>query len=129
MPRTKSLTALDSQVVSLATQFGSAVAKVVRDNIAAEVAKALRGLSAKNGVAKSGGGGGRGRRQRADGAAVQKRLIDALAGAKKGLRTGELTAKTGIHRGAVEYHLRALRTKRRARVVGTRGKARWFAAK
>jgi hypothetical protein len=126
MPRTKSLTALDSQVVSLATQFGSAVAKVVRDNIAAEVAKALRGMSAKNGAAKTSGGG---RRRRADGAAVQKRLLDALAGVKKGLRTGELTAKTGIHRGAVEYHLRALRTKRQARVVGTRGKARWFAAR
>jgi len=121
MPRRRKTSALDDQIISLATQFGQAVARVVRGSIGAEVARVIDGRpqAAAPSAAR--------RRKRADGPAVQKKILDILGRAKNGLQTGQLVGKAGIHRGAVEYHLRLLRKQRKTRVVGTRGQARWLA--
>ncbi|HWE28085.1 MAG TPA: hypothetical protein VHB97_08795 [Polyangia bacterium] len=95
----------------------------MRESIAAEVAKVI-GARRVNGTSAK----GHRRRKRADGTAVQKKLLDLLGGAKKGLATGDIAQKTDVHRGAIEYHLRVLRAKKKTRVVGNRGQARWFAA-
>jgi hypothetical protein len=123
MPRPRKTSALDQHIISLATQFGQAVARAVRDSIGAEVSRVIAGRS----TAAAPASGGPRRRKRADGTAVQKKVLDILGRAKKGLQTGQLVEKTGIHRGAVEYHLRLLRKQRKTKVVGTRGQARWLA--
>jgi predicted transcriptional regulator len=56
-------------------------------------------------------------------------LLAALKGSKKGLSLSDVIKKVGAPRTAVKYHLRALRSRRKARVAGTRQLARWFASK
>jgi hypothetical protein len=65
-------------------------------------------------------------RSRAGAAQLQDKLLGVLKGGK-GLQLGEIVKKVGADSGAVQYHLRALRTKNLARVVGDRKQARWFA--
>jgi Bacterial regulatory protein, arsR family len=125
MPRPRKTSALDEQIISLATQFGQAVARAVRESIGAEVGRVIAGRPER--AASASAAAGPRRRKRADGPAVQKKIIDILGRAKKGLQTGQLVDRTGMHRGAVEYHLRLLRKQRKTRVVGTRGQARWLA--
>jgi hypothetical protein len=121
MPRRHDDPTLDGKIISLATDFGRAVAELVREHMRTEVFRVF-------GTQKNEPTVPRGRRgKRADGAVVQKKIADALAGAKKGLGLTELVEKIHLDRGVVGYHLRALRAKRIARVVGTRGQARWFA--
>src|SRR5437870_10818477 len=45
---------------------------------------------------------------------------------KKGLSLAELVKKSGVDRGAVKYHLRALRRARKVKLVGDRKTALWF---
>jgi hypothetical protein len=73
------------------------------------------------------GRGRRGRRGSSAGAAIQGKLLAAL-GHKKGLSMSEVVKRASLPRGAAAYHLRVLRGKKKVRVVGTRGQARWFAA-
>jgi hypothetical protein len=80
-------------------------------------------------------GGGRGngarargpRRDRSAGKQLQEKLHEALKGAKNGFSLGELAEKVGSSKEAIGYHLRVLRDGKKARVVGTRGTARWHA--
>jgi hypothetical protein len=52
----------------------------------------------------------------------------ALMNRKKGLSLGELVEASGAGRGAVKYHLRALRREKKAKLVGDRKTAKWFSA-
>jgi hypothetical protein len=87
-------------------------------------------LIAKSAAPATGGARGarRGRRGRRGGGEVQTKLLTILKGAKSGLSLGQLSEKTGgLDRGAIKYHLRALRSQKKARVVGDRKLARWHA--
>jgi len=68
-----------------------------------------------------------GRRRRAD-SGMQQKLVLAMKGSKAGLSLGQLVKAVGGNRGAVKYHLRALRAQKKARVKGDRKLARWMAA-
>lgn len=69
------------------------------------------------------------RKPRVGGAELQRQLLGALKRyPKKGAALGELVKGIGADRSSVQYHLRALRAGKQARVVGERGDARWFAA-
>lgn len=62
------------------------------------------------------------------GAAIRDKLIATLK-AGKGFQLREVVERSGLDAGAVQYHLRALRSAKLARVVGSRKEARWFSAK
>jgi hypothetical protein len=66
-------------------------------------------------------------RSRAGAAKLQDKLLAVLK-ANKGLQFGDVVKKSGAAAGPVQYHLQALRTKKKARVQGKRSAARWFAA-
>jgi hypothetical protein len=70
-----------------------------------------------------------GTRTRAGAARIQERLLSTLKGAKSGLSLGQIVKRSGAERTAVKYHLRRLRAQKKARVVGDRKLARWFAGK
>jgi hypothetical protein len=70
----------------------------------------------------------RGRRRGGGDSAVQQKLLATLKGAKGGLSLGDLVKRVGAQRGAVKYHLRALRAQKKVRVKGDRKLARWMAA-
>src|SRR5262249_30077626 len=70
----------------------------------------------------------RGRRRRGGESALQQKLIDTLKASKGGLSLGDLIKKVGGQRGAVKYHLRALRAQKKVKVKGDRKLARWMAA-
>jgi hypothetical protein len=82
-----------------------------------------RGAAASSGRALAGHHASRGR---AGAERLQEKLIAALKG-KKGLQLKEIVKRVGADSGAVQYHLRKLRSQKRARVVGDRKEARWFA--
>jgi hypothetical protein len=67
------------------------------------------------------------RRDRTAGKQLQEKLHETLKGAKNGFSLGELAEKVGSTKEAIGYHLRVLRDGKKARVVGTRGTARWHA--
>lgn len=69
---------------------------------------------------------GRGPGRRAGGEAVREKLLAQLKGSK-GLSLSELTAKTKITPSIIGYNLRELRTAKKARLVGSRRQAKWFA--
>jgi hypothetical protein len=103
----------------------------------AATAKLLEGLagrpgagaraSAGRGAAASSGNGRRGRRASGAGEALRAKLFSALKGAKNGLSLADVAKRAGVPRAASKYHLRALRAQKKARVVGDRRRARWFA--
>jgi len=67
------------------------------------------------------------RRGRAGGSSkIQDKLLATLK-AGKGLQLKDVVARSRLDTGAVQYHLRALRAKKKVRVVGSRKEARWFA--
>jgi hypothetical protein len=66
-------------------------------------------------------------RSRAGAAELRDKLLSTLKGAK-GLALSQVVKRVGGSRVAVQYHLKILRGQRKARVVGKRGGARWFAA-
>lgn len=68
-----------------------------------------------------------GTRSRAGAAELKDELIAVLRSGK-GLQFGEVVKRVGAAAGPVQYHLQALRAKKRVRVVGKRSAARWFAA-
>ena len=68
------------------------------------------------------------RRDRRAGKELQAKLHDALKSAKEGLSLGELAKAVGSSKETIGYHVRVLRAGKKARVVGTRGTARWHAA-
>ncbi|HZS36623.1 MAG TPA: hypothetical protein VFF06_07355 [Polyangia bacterium] len=99
----------------------------------AATAQLLDGLARRH--AKSAGAPAKGRgpgrkkrssRTRAGSSALRDKLLAALKG-KKGLPLGDIVKKVGAPRSAVKYQLRQLRSQKKARVVGDRKKARWFA--
>jgi hypothetical protein len=68
----------------------------------------------------------RGRRGR-NSSDVPAKLLAALKQSKKGLSLGQLQQKVRADRGAIKYHLRSLRSKKKTRVEGSRKQARWLA--
>jgi hypothetical protein len=70
----------------------------------------------------------RGRRRGGGDSAVQQKLLATLKASKGGLALGDLVKRVGAQRGAVKYHLRALREQKKVRVKGDRKLARWMAA-
>jgi hypothetical protein len=87
------------------------------------------GAGARGGKTRGNGARARGpRRDRAAGKELQGKLHDALKSAKDGLSLGELAKAAGASKETIGYHLRVLRDGKKARVVGTRGTARWHAA-
>lgn len=57
------------------------------------------------------------------------KLVKALKSSKAGMQLGDLAKRVGASPSAVQYHLRKLRAEKRARVVGDRKLARWYALK
>jgi hypothetical protein len=67
----------------------------------------------------------RGRRAQSE---LPAQLLATLKQSKTGYSLKELQQKVGADRGAIKYHLRALRARKKARVKGNRRSARWMAA-
>jgi hypothetical protein len=68
------------------------------------------------------------RRRRGGDSKLGNELLSIMGRHKKGLSLGEIEKASGADRGAIKYHLRALRKARKAKLVGTRRTARWLAA-
>jgi predicted transcriptional regulator len=84
------------------------------------------GASASRTTSHSSRMNGRKRRGRSGaGEKVRERLLATLK-AGNGLQLNEVTRRSGIESGTVQYHLRKLRAKKLVRVVGNRRAARWF---
>jgi hypothetical protein len=66
-------------------------------------------------------------RTRAGAAKLREKLLGVLK-AGKGLQFGDVVKRAGAAPGQVQYHLQALRSKKKVRVQGKRSAARWFAA-
>lgn len=66
-------------------------------------------------------------RSRTGAAELQEKLLSVLK-TNKGLQFGEVVKKVGAAAGPVQYHLQALRSKKKVKVQGKRSAARWFAA-
>jgi hypothetical protein len=105
----------------------AATAKQAARHTGARVTRgAARGA---NGAAAAKGKGRRGRRGRMtaqESARLRQQILGALS-SKKGLALGEVVKRTGGDRNAVGFQLRRLRSEKKARVVGDRQLARWFA--
>jgi hypothetical protein len=86
--------------------------------------KGRRKANGRKAAGRKQGGG----RNRAGAARLQEKLLATLK-AGKGLQLRDIVKKVGGDSGPVQYHLRALRAQKKARVVGDRKEARWFAAK
>jgi hypothetical protein len=71
---------------------------------------------------------GRRRRRGGGNPALQQKLLDLLKASKGGLSLGDVVKKAGGPRGAIKYHLRALRARKKVRVKGDRKLARWMVA-
>jgi len=123
MPRPKRSPLTISELNALIPRLAATAAML--EDLARSYAAASSGGARGSGGAGGGKRVGRGR-SRSGGAAIRDKLLAALKGGK-GLGLGAIVAKLGLDRGAVKYHLRALRAQKKARVVGDRNKARWLA--
>jgi hypothetical protein len=68
------------------------------------------------------------RRRRSGDSKLANELLAIVSRHKKGLSLGEIEKASKADRGAIQYHLRALRQAKKAKLVGTRRTARWLAA-
>ena len=68
------------------------------------------------------------RRRRAGDSKLGNELLAIMSRHKKGLSLGEIEKASKADRGAIQYHLRALRQAKKAKLVGTRRTAKWLAA-
>jgi hypothetical protein len=92
---------------------------------------AHEGRAAAKAVVKN-GRRGHGRRKGKPGrppAPLTDKLLKTLAAAKAGLPLGDIVKRVKASASAVQYYLRKLRAEKRAKVVGDRNLARWFATK
>ena len=71
--------------------------------------------------------GRRARRSAGGSEKIHEKLLAALKSGK-GLQLKDVIKRSGLDAGTVQYHLRALRSKKKVRVVGSRREARWHAA-
>jgi hypothetical protein len=68
------------------------------------------------------------RRRRRGDSQHANQLLSIMKGHRKGLSLGEIEKASRADRGAIKYHLRALRAARKAKLVGNRRTAKWLAA-
>jgi hypothetical protein len=109
--------------------IGELNAIIPRLSATAQLLEGLARRSTGSGAKATTGGTtrkGKATRSRAGAAELQTKLIAVLKSGK-GLQLGDIVRKVGAASGPVQYHLRALRAKKKARVVGERKQARWFA--
>src|SRR5438094_4003704 len=96
----------------------------------AATAKALAAASRRGTTTATPASRGRRRKRRRMSPAASAKLrnrVLAMLSSKKGLALGEVVKRAGSARSAVAFQLRQLRSQKKARVVGDRRKARWFA--
>src|SRR5258706_11335522 len=106
----------------------AATAKLLEGLAGPGRASAAAPRSPSNGRRKAGRGGRR-RGTTGAGSKIQAKLLSALGAAKNGLSLGDVIKKSGVPRPVTKYHLPALRAQKKARVVGDRRQAKWFAQK
>ena len=94
---------------------------LVRQYSGAKAASTLNGSPKGRGPGRKAGS-----RSRAGAAQLRGKLLATLKGAK-GLALSQVVKRVGGSRIAVQYHLKVLRSEKKARVVGNRATARWFA--
>ncbi|HZS38435.1 MAG TPA: hypothetical protein VFF06_16485 [Polyangia bacterium] len=119
MPRPKPLTL--SELHSIIPRL-AATAKMLED-----LARQYGGGRASSAAAPGAKVGRRARRSAGGSEKIHEKLLAALKGGK-GLQLKDVVKRSGLDTGTVQYHLRALRSKKRVRVVGSRREARWHAA-
>ncbi len=102
------------------------VAALVRQHVADVIGSAIGGVSSQRAVRAA--PQRRTRKRRPDATALRAKLLAVLGASKKGASLADVVKRAGADRGAVSYHLRALRAQKKVKIVGTRGTARWLAA-
>jgi hypothetical protein len=120
MPRPGKKPKIGPQLLAIVERMIAEVEQTVRRQIADEI----RSSFAERPPSAS---APRRRKSRAAGTELRAKLLAVLGSAKKqGISLGDAIKRTDADRIAVKYHLRALRTQKKAKMVGNRATARWL---
>jgi hypothetical protein len=126
MPRYRALSL--EELSRLLPRIKATVAALTGRAAASHAAPAAHAGNGRRGPKPGAGRVARTRKGSAAGAKIAEKLYGALKAGKKGFGLGDLVKRTGASTSQVKYHLRRLRAQKKARVVGDRKKARWFAS-